>query len=98
MRLTDITIRSLQSLQVGAKTFFDDVVPGLGVRVLQGSTSTYVLVHGRSCTRTAIGRAGIVSLKDAREKARDTLAQMQLGKFQKSTVKFEEALDLYITN
>lgn len=39
-----------------------------------------------------------MSLKDAREKARDILAQVQLGKFQKSTVKFEEALDLYIVN
>jgi integrase len=98
MRLTDISIKALQPPQVGAKTFFDDSVPGFGVRVSMGGTKSYVLVHGRSRTRTPIGRVGILSLKDAREKARDILAQVQLGKFQKSTIKVDEALDLYICN
>jgi integrase len=56
------------------------------------------LVHGRSRTRTPIGRVGILSLKDAREKARDILAEKQLGRYQSSTVTFTEALELYFKN
>jgi hypothetical protein len=46
----------------------------------------------------AIGRADIISLKQARDKARDILAEQQLGRYQEKTVTFSEALDLYRKN
>jgi hypothetical protein len=98
MRLTDIAIKALRPPEAVAKTYFDDSLAGFGVRVSQGGTKSYILVHGRARTRVAIGRADIISLKQARDKARDILAEQQLGRYQEKTVTFSEALDLYLKN
>jgi integrase len=98
MRLTDISVKALQPPESGAKTYFDDSLGGFGVRVSQGGTKSYILVHGKTRSRTPIGRVGIVTLKQARDKARDILAEKQLGRYQETTVMFSEALDLYFKN
>jgi hypothetical protein len=98
MRLTDVSIRALRPPAAGAKTYFDDSLAGFGVRVSQGGTKSYILVHGKTRTRTAIGRVGILTLKQARDKARDILAEKQLGRYLETTVTFSEALDLYLKN
>ncbi len=98
MRITDLSIKALPLPESGAKTYFDDALGGFGVRVSQGGTKSYILVHGKTRTRTPIGRVGIVTLKQARDKARDILAEKQLGRYQETTVMFAEALDLYLKN
>ena len=45
--LTDIAIRAFPSPEKGQRTHWDSVVPGFGVRVSQGGTKTFVLMHGR---------------------------------------------------
>ena len=96
MRLTDISIRALKPPAEGAVTQFDDTLSGFGVRVSKGGTKTYVLVQGRSRTRTKIGRVGILTLAQAREKAKSILAEKQLGRYQQCSVTFSEGLAVYI--
>ena len=63
MRLTDLSIKVLQSPERGQKTYADDTLPGFGVRVSQGGTKTFVLVHGATRQRETIGRYPIYPFK-----------------------------------
>ena len=98
MHITDLSIKALRLPETGAKTYFDDSLAGFGVRVSQGGTKSYVLIHGKARARVPLGRVGIITLKQARDKARDILAEKQLGRYQEATVTFSEALDLYLKN
>ena len=98
MKLSDVTIRSLTPPERGQRSYPDDALPGFGVRVSQGGTRTFVLVHGRSRTRTTIGRYPIISLAQARIRAREILAEITLGTWKPKSLNFEEALDLFIEN
>src|SRR5206468_2026732 len=79
MRLSDLTVAKLPAPDAGQKHYPDDILAGFGVRVSQGGTKTFVLVVGRDRQRITIGRYPIVSLAQAREKARNILAERQLG-------------------
>ena len=46
MRLTDLSIRKLRAPDSGQKTYFDDALPGFGIRVSQGGTKSYVVMYG----------------------------------------------------
>lgn len=94
--LTELFIRNLRAPERGQKTFWDEL-PGFGVRISQGGTKTFVLMHGRDRQLTSIGRVGIISLTDARAKARHILAERTLGQTKPKTIKFEEALAAYET-
>lgn len=96
MRLTDISVRAIKPPEKGSVTHFDDALKGFGVRVSSGGTKSFVLVHGKARTRVPIGTVGVIGLKEARDKARDILAEKQLGRYQAPTVRFTEALDHYI--
>jgi hypothetical protein len=72
-KLTDVTIKSLRPPESGQKTYWDDAVPGFGVRVSQGGSKAFVLVHGVNRERVTIGRYPIISLSDARGKAKERL-------------------------
>jgi integrase len=98
LHITDLSIKALRLPETGAKTYFDDSLAGFGVRVSQGGTKSYILIHGKARTRVPLGRVGIITLKQARDKARDILAEKQLGRYQEATVTFSDALDLYIKN
>src|SRR5208282_4682000 len=97
MRLTDISIRALKPPERGQTKYFDDTLTGFGVRISQGGTKTYFLMHGRARTLTTIGRVGIVSLAQARDKAKTILSEKQLGRYQAPTISFGQALDLYFS-
>ncbi|HXE54964.1 MAG TPA: Arm DNA-binding domain-containing protein, partial [Tepidisphaeraceae bacterium] len=96
MRLTDLTIRSLHVPEKGQKTYADDTVPGFGIRISQGGTKTFVLVHGANRERTTIGRWPVISLADARSEARRILAEYTLGKHRPKRIQFADALALFI--
>jgi hypothetical protein len=98
MKLTDLSLKGLKAPTKGQRTYLDDSLVGFGVRVSQGGTKAFVLVHGRSRERTTIGRYPVISLSDARTEAKRILAERTLGYGRAPSVPFEEALDLYIVN
>jgi len=90
--LTDITIKNLKPPARGQLTFTDEDLPGFGIRISQGGVKSFVVVHGRSRTRTTLGRYPIVSLRRARKKAKEILAERTLGKEGSPNIGFETAL------
>jgi len=70
MRLTDLLIRQLKAPQKGQKTYFDDSMPGFGVRVSQGGTKSFVLMHGQDRKLTTLGRYPALPLSQARKEAK----------------------------
>lgn len=96
MRLTDITIKSLQPPPKGARIYTDDIVPGFGVRVSEGGTKSFVLTHGPRHQRETIGRVGIVGLQEARNDAKRRLAEYTLGKDKPRTVSWDTAREEFL--
>lgn len=96
MRLTDITIKSLQPPSKGARIYTDDIVPGFGVRVSEGGTKSFVLTHGPRHQRETIGRVGIVGLQEARNDAKRRLAEYTLGKDKPRTVSWDTAREEFL--
>ena len=97
MRLTEISIKNLQAPAMGQTTYSDDLVPGFGVRVSQGGVRSFVLVYGRNRKRVTLGRYPVISLQDARTKARELLAERTLGKRDAPSIKFEDAMALFLS-
>ena len=96
MRLSDLKIRSLAAPERGQKTWWDEL-PGFGVRVSSGGSKSFVLMYGRARMLTTIGRVGIITLAEARQRARELLAERTLGKTRNvSHMSFAEAVDAFI--
>jgi Arm DNA-binding domain len=83
MKLTLPSIRSL-TLPQGQreKTFFDDDLPGFGVRVRAGGSRTFVVQYkfGRRHRRVNLGGVDSLDLSKARATAKDLLAAVRLGR------------------
>jgi len=94
--LTDMTLRNLKAPEKGQRTYLDKNLHGFGVRVSQGGTKTFTLMHGPNRQLTTIGRVGIVSLATAREKARNILAEEQLGVRRIQAPAFDAAVEQFI--
>lgn len=94
--LTDISIRALQPPAKGQRLYRDQSIRGFGVRVSQGGTKTFVVVHGANCQYTTIGRYGVLSLKEARAEAKRVLAEVTLGKTRPVSVTYDEAKDRFL--
>lgn len=77
--LTDMRIRAIEPPAKGQKTYFDDALQGFGVRVSQGGTKTFIVIYGNERRRITIGTWPVVPLAKARERAKDKLAEIQLG-------------------
>lgn len=76
MRLTDLQIRKLKAPERGQKTYFDDALPGFGVRISQGGTRSFVVMYGRQRRLRTVGRYPAMSLADARIEAKRTQAEV----------------------
>lgn len=98
MRLTDIAIKALKAPAKGQVTYFDDSLPGFGVRVSKSGAKSFVVVHGRNRTRTTLGRYPTVPLRKARIKARGIIAERSLGIREVPAIRFEEALELFLSS
>ena len=96
VNLTDITIRNLKAPEKGQRTYLDKNLPGFGVRISQGGTKTYTLMHGPNRELTTIGRVGIITLAQARERGRDILAEEHLGIRRTKAPRFPEAVEQFI--
>jgi integrase len=74
--LTDRGIKALKAAPKGNRyEVMDTLVPGLGVRVTDRGRRTFILVArypgSSNPTRRALGEVGVLSLEEARDKARD---------------------------
>jgi integrase len=83
VHLTDISVRALKAPETGQLTYWDDTpgFGGFGCRISPGGTKTFILVHGtdRKRKRQTIGRFPVVTLSQARQKAKEILAHKTLG-------------------
>jgi integrase len=96
MGLTDISVKSLKLPKSGQRFYADENLKGFGVRVSQGGTKTFVLVHGPRRERITIGRYPIISLAEARTEARRRLAEITLGKARPKAIGFDDARDNFL--
>ncbi|WP_373490723.1 tyrosine-type recombinase/integrase [Parasphingorhabdus sp.] len=97
LALTDISIRALPAPTKGQTTYWDTGQSGFGVRVSQGGTKTFVVVHGVERRRFTLGRYPTISLKQARDKAKGLQAGLTLGLIEKRpSPPYMEALALYL--
>ena len=94
--LIDRTIRSLEPPAKGQTTFWDQGQSGFGVRVSSGGARSFVLVYGANRTRKTIGRYPAVSLKQARDKAKELLAEFTLGLERHRSISWTEARERFI--
>jgi integrase len=83
MKLTTTTIRSI-ALPPGKtdKTFFDDDLPGFGVRLRAGGSRTWVIQYkiGNKHRRIPLGSVSALDPGKARATAKDLLAAVRLGR------------------
>lgn len=93
-RLTDISVRRLKLPAKGQATFWDAQFKGFGVRCSQAGAKAYVLKSQNQLT--TLGRVGIISLAQARAKAKRVLAEKTLGLDQAPTITVCEAKDLFL--
>jgi hypothetical protein len=94
VRLTEISVRALKSSDT-YKTFFDETLPGFGVRVGRRSR-TFVAVKGRTRERVTIGHWPAMSVGDARTTAKRLLAAEPEERV--VAVSFETARDAFVAH
>jgi integrase len=96
VKLTDMTLQKLPIPERGQKLHSDDSLPGFAVRVSQGGTKTFLAIVGKERRFITIGRYGIVTLSQARERAKNILAEHQLGIVRKPVPTLGETLRDYL--
>ena len=69
MRLTSKTVEHLAPPEKGQKIHFDDALRGFGIRLSQGGSKTWVIVHGTQRKLQSLGRYPELGLGDARKRA-----------------------------
>ncbi|MDP6587931.1 MAG: integrase family protein, partial [Alphaproteobacteria bacterium] len=96
IKLTDFAVKALQPPRKGQTTHWDNALTGFGVRVSQGGSKSFIVMHGANRRRTTLGRYPTVSLSDARTAAKRLLANQTLGKHLPASVGFDTALSEYL--
>jgi hypothetical protein len=82
MKLTRATISRLKPDKADA-VYYDDDLPGFGIRIREGGSRNYVVRYrlGGLERRHTIGSVAVLSVEDARKKARRALALVDDGRF-----------------
>src|SRR6266567_1802286 len=93
--LTEISIRHLPAPEMGQVIYTEPTFKGFGIRVTPGSKS-YVLTYGPDRKRVTLGDVSAMSLKDARQKARDILNAPNDAEADKPTLTFKAARDTFL--
>jgi hypothetical protein len=86
-KLTPKFIDSIKPNPAKRLDFRDALMPGLVLRVSPSGTLTFCF-HGRinaTMRRVAIGRYGVITLAEARERVRQLLFQIEAGRFEERT-------------
>ena len=96
--LTNLSIKKLKPPEKGQVTVWDKTLSGFGVRCSQGGTKTFVLQYGPRDARKlkSIGRYDIISLADARQRAKEILASQTLQPGKVASPTFDVAKDRYL--
>jgi hypothetical protein len=83
MRLTDRSVAGLK-LPPGKSEIlvFDEAMPGFGVRLRAGGKRSWIAQYriNHQQRRLSLGAVGVVDAADARKRAKQALAQVQLGR------------------
>lgn len=97
MKLNDAILNSLPApTDTAAKLYADDSIPHFAVRVTKAGAKSFVLTLGRDRQRITIGRYPIITLAQAREKARKILAERELGVIHASSPTFRATKAEYL--
>ncbi len=83
MKLTQANVKTVRLPAGKSDTiFFDDDIPGFGLRVRDGGSRAYIVQYksGAKHRRMTLGSINIRTSKEARDTARDILAAVRLGK------------------
>jgi integrase len=96
MHLTELCVRALKAPAKGQITYWDKSLPGFGLRVSQGGTKTWTVMHGKRRRRISLGRHPLIGLGVARAKAKCMLADAMLSRYH-NTVTFGEAVSQFLT-
>ena len=94
--LSDRTLKALEPPSTGQTTVWDQGLSGFGVRVSQGGAKSFVVVYGPNRIRKTIGRYPTISLKQARDKAKELLAEFTLGLDTKRSISWKDARDQFL--
>jgi integrase len=94
--LSDRTVAALKAPERGQRDYADEALPGFAVRVSQGGSKTFTLTFGSPRKRVTLGRYPIITLAQAREKARQLLAHRILHGDRPPALTFDEALTLFL--
>lgn len=100
-KLTDAMIRALKPPAAGQADYWDQTpgFKGFGVRISQGGSRTFILMHGPTRTRTTLGRFPLLTLAKAREKATIILAERTLGiEPEQPTISLGDALAIFFSS
>lgn len=95
MRLTKSVVDGLEFPSQGQPVYWDDTLPGFGIRVSQ-TVKTYIAqgrVNGKT-RRVSLGRHGVITCEKARKEAKKALADMSNGIDPAAVKKAEEALSV----
>jgi len=95
VHFTDIAIKALRAPEKGQITYLDASLPAFGLRVSQGGTKTWTVVHGENRKRITIGRYPVIALQQARVEAKRLLAGITLNGHGVG-MRFEEALSSFL--
>ena len=95
--LTDLMIKNLKPPARGQQTTWDTQLTGFGVRVSQGGSKTFVVMHGQRRKRVTIGRYPLVPLAEARKKARQILLVATLDPSKVPSAPFDVAVERFLT-
>lgn len=95
-QLTDVLVKNLPAPDKGQHTVRDTVLPGFGVRVSQGGTKTFIVIYGKTRKQVTVGRYPLLSLGDARKKAREILLKATVYQDDAPLVTFDEAVERYL--
>jgi integrase len=94
VKFTELSIKKLKLPESGRKIFFDDSLPGFGLRVAT-KTKSFVVLYGKGEGRRykTIGRYPDLSLADARREAK---AQMVNGSDVRGSARFPDVVDAFL--
>ena len=90
LHLTDAAIARLKPTR-GQVTYFDTLLPGFGLRVGK-YRKTWIALLGKQRRRISLGHYPLLSLKDARDKARHLLLTKNLA----TSTTLQEAIDRFV--
>ena len=99
-RLTDLLIKQMETPKSGQITYFDQALPGFGLRVSQGGSKSFVLVFGPNRALRTLGRYPDLGLADARKLAKqvqgELLAKPEQQKSAIKSIRFAEARNQFL--